>query len=815
MAETVRWLLAAEVIGLAALPLAWWLFPRLRDGGAGFAKPLGLLLVSFPVWLLGSLGAVPNTALAYWAALAVTGAVSLRILVTHRQQFRCFVAREWRALALGEALFLVFFIGWAVVRAYEPAIAGTEKPMDLLMLNAVSEAGHAPPQDPWLAGSTVAYYYFGYWMMGVVGTLSAVPTAVGYNLSLALTAGMAASAVFSVAYGLISPGRIARARALPVAAAAAGLLLLAANFAGVWELAAVKGLASRGFFEWLSIDGVAPGSLSNAWRPDGYWWWWHASRVINTFQFGAPGGIDFTIQEFPFFSLLLGDLHPHVLSIPFLLTALGLTLNLFLTPGAWRARWLIARPARWALLALVTGALGFINAWDLGFGALLLLALITVKAYRERGGALVPAVWHAATVTTLIVAAGMLLFSPFYFGTFSSQVQWSEPVGAVRHATRPVHMLTVWGLFAVLLAPLFVTVAARALRPYGVWIADTFWRTPSDAAAGTRRPARGPLWLAVGLVAAPYFLWAGIHMAANEGARGGDMFDRALAVFPLALLAAASLLAAFHAARRARSDSLVFATTLLALVLYLLYGTELLFIHDLFGNRMNTVFKVYYQVWIVLGALGAYGIHYWLAEYRDWVGWPRALGETGAVVAAVLVAGALYYPAAALDTRTNGFSGERTLDGIAYIGKSQPAELEAIRWLADNAPSGSVLVEAVGGGYSEFGRVAATTGLPTVLGWPGHEQQWRGSTEPFEGREADVERIYSTRDMAEARQLLDRYGARYVVIGPRERQRYPGLDPARFAEIGDLVFPEGATPAAIATGDAVGIFDVRRDSSGG
>ena len=61
---------------------------------------------------------------------------------------------------------------------------------------------------------------------------------------------------------------------------------------------------------------------------------------------------------------------------------------------------------------------------------------------------------------------------------------------------------------------------------------------------------------------------------------------------------------------------------------------------------------------------------------------------------------------------------------------------------------------------------------PTILGWAGHEHQWRGTREPLEGRAEDVRRIYSGRDPAEATRLLQKYGVRYVYVGRRERDSY-------------------------------------------
>ena len=812
MTETLRWLVTVEVIGLISLPIVWISLPYLRDRGAGLAKPLGLILVGGAVWLASDLGLIPNSGAAYWFVTAVFAGASVWILRGRRHRFGRFVKKEWPALLAGELLFLLFFAAWAFIRSHQPDISGTEKPMELLMLNATTVSGSAPPTDPWLAGEAVAYYYFGYWILGGIGQMSGVVTSVGFNLSLALIAGMAASAAFSVAYGMILPGRLKDRAALPIAASAAVLLLVASNYAGLWEFGAGTSLGAEGFYDWLAINDIAiegadGGATANRWRPDNYWWWWHSSRVINTFDIvpivATNSGLDFTIQEFPFFSLLLGDLHPHLISIPFLLLVLGLALNLFLSPGAGRPGRMIGQPMQWLFLSITVGALGFINAWDLGFAAALVFIVVAVKMYRDESMALPLAMFRGLVTTLLVLGLGLAIFAGFYFGTFNSQVDWSAPIGAAKYATRPIHMLTVWSMFVVLLAPLWLTVSVRVVRAYvhrirsgrGNCMIDDH-DVEAQAVVTSSGPVdqadAAPVIAVLLAIAVPYLIWSIVHLATNDSAMTSDLFRRARDVLPLSVLSGMSMLALLHYARRSVSDTLVFVLALLTMALYMVYGAELLYINDLFANRMNTVFKLYYQAWIVLGVVGAYGLHFWVRNHENWRGIRRSVSETGAVISAVMVLGALYYPVASLDSRTNGFSGDRNLDGTAFIANFQATESFAIEWLSENARKDSVLVEAVGGSYTDFGRISSSTGIPTVLGWPFHEEQWRGGRSSFAGRQGDVERIYSTgsdEEIDETRAILKRYEIDYIVVGPRERSTYPDLDIDRLAQIGERVYP--------------------------
>jgi uncharacterized membrane protein len=210
--------------------------------------------------------------------------------------------------------------------------------------------------------------------------------------------------------------------------------------------------------------------------------------------------------------------------------------------------------------------------------------------------------------------------------------------------------------------------------------------------------------------------------------------------------------------------------------LLLIFGAEFFYVTDVFGSRLNTVFKFYYQAWMLLGVAGAAGAWWLLDELKQrpesamrmvrgaWVG-----------IAALLVAGALLYPLGATLSRTDGLAkAGRTLDGLAYISNTPAsAELGIVLWLQRNADPRDTLVEAVGGQYSAAGRFSAWTGVPTILGWQGHERQWGRDTDELARREAAVDTVYRTASLEEAVAILQQYDVTYVAVGLVERATYP------------------------------------------
>ena len=156
----------------------------------------------------------------------------------------------------------------------------------------------------------------------------------------------------------------------------------------------------------------------------------------------------------------------------------------------------------------------------------------------------------------------------------------------------------------------------------------------------------------------------------------------------------------------------------------------------------------------------------------------------------MLVIAGLLYPVLAIPERADEYGGPPTLDGDEYLARSNSADYSAIEWLNETIDDAPVILEHPGGGYQYEARVSAHTGLPTVLGWSGHEWQWRGSLEEQDRRSSDIEDIYNSTDAGQVLTLLDKYGISYVYVGPVERQGYSPGGLAKFVEIMDVVYDQ-------------------------
>jgi YYY domain-containing protein len=767
----LAWLLAIQALGLLAFPITFVLLRRLPDRGYAFAKPLALVLSSYLLWVLGLTQLVPNSRLTILAILALGALVSGWLLRRNLPQMKGFLKAQWRPLLAAEVLFLVSFGFWLFVVSAAPAINHTEKPMDFAFLNGVLHSTHFPPEDPWLAGHSISYYYFGHFMMASLVQLTGVSPAVGYNLAVALVPALLGMGAFGLLYNLVRLSGGTRRAGVGFGLLAPVLLMLAGNLQGTLELAHARGWGGPEFWSWVGVKGMEAAGPGGSLFPEQPWWWWRATRVIDTLADGRS--LDYTITEFPFFSFLLGDLHPHMMSLPFLVLFLALALNLYLSPHRPGLGWLRQYPLEAAAVSLTLGALAFINTWDLPVFAAVLAALIFARSYSSRdptGASGTPptlsrAALNAGLMVTPMLAAAILLFLPFHLH-LSSQASGVLPVTGP--GTRPFLFFLVMGL-PVLLAASFL------LR-----------QLPGLPRLNSRDAPAALLVLLAALV--PLALWIIVVLALvsfTDGTMAGlaRVAGRLLLTLPLLALAGLAGFCALQRARYSNGGLLAFPLLLAAAAFYLLSGAELFYVVDFFGNRMNTVFKVYYQSWLLVTLAGVYGIYYWQAQWgRVRKPTPR-LGQYAWVgVVGVLALASFYYPVGATLDRTGLLRGHHswsnhTLNGLDFIQQWDPGEYAAIRWLREEAPPGRV-VEAVGESYSEHGRISASTGRPTILGWKGHQQQWRGTTTPMAGREEDVARIYQSDSPGEVLLLLERYDMRYVYLGRRERASYgtPNLD---------------------------------------
>ncbi|PKN95751.1 MAG: hypothetical protein CVU45_00135, partial [Chloroflexi bacterium HGW-Chloroflexi-7] len=467
-------------------------------------------------------------------------------------------------------------------------------------------------------------------------------------------------------------------------------------------------------------------------------------------------------------------------------------------------------------IALILGSLAFINTWDFPIYVGLFSLVVTYMRFKEFGWK-AERIWDFLKSGLMVGVTGVILFLPFYLG-FSSQAGGLLP--SLEFMTKGIHF---WVFFGALLIPIVI------------WLGFQLWQNRNVKALLVG--LRFALLLFIGLFAASLLFGIIIYSLGNTGSSMsassnsfltvlGQKMQMAYSAFAndvhrttdVGVVLQAALLRRLNAPGtwitlllmlagtwallgRVKADKSELSNIPLVneqntdhntitirpfIAIILLFGIalsafpEFFYLRDQFGSRMNTIFKFYFQAWILWGIVAAYAS---VELFTRLKGMKSALFT---LIMMLTIVGGLAYPVVMLGNKTNNFKPVTfTLDGNEYLARNSADDYAAMQWLNEQ-PLG-VVTEAVGGSYSDYGRVSTRTGMPTVLGWPGHEGQWRGGYTEVGSREMDIKEIYTSTDWILVSSLIERYNIRYIYFGPLEVSTY-NADGALFAANFPLVY---------------------------
>ncbi|RUA17380.1 MAG: hypothetical protein DSY55_02290, partial [Clostridia bacterium] len=411
-----------------------------------------------------------------------------------------------------------------------------------------------------------------------------------------------------------------------------------------------------------------------------------------------------------------------------------------------------------------------------------------------------PRFWQEIATTFFSLAVmGVIAYLPFYL-SFSSQA--GGPLPNVVNPTRFVQFYLMFGVFLTALTFLLIAVWRRhpaSRRSFLSWLLAV-WLLPA-------------LFLALSILLVAVSPGLRQRIAGLLGGAPADLLPAILRLrlsTPFTWLIAGGLLAGVGALmtqiwgdltqrRKGAKDeggsgehglpspSLSFALALFGTGLLLAYAVEFIYLRDQFGARMNTVFKFYYQAWLLMAVASAYAVYY--VQTRA----GRALKLVGIGLLLLLTAAGLLYPAFAIPGKAGNFRGEPTLDGAAFIQRYNPDHYAVMQWLKENTAPDTVILEAPGRPYTDDDFVSAFSGRPTVLGWGGHELQWRGNYDEPGRREPLIGAIYKNQSPDLTRETVQEFGIEYMIVGPKERDKYkiPPHTESSYQKLWEPVFSAG------------------------
>ncbi len=380
--SVISWLCIITFLQLAVYPSLKKTFDRYAFP-ASFAA--SLLLFTLISWYCGLFHLPIHLAL-----------IPFAILFVYHLYHRHFTAEDLKAQWRWELVFLIFFFLMLEIRFVNPTISYAEKFMDHAFLASVMRQPVVPPLDPWFAGGFLnIYYYLGYWMFGCLAIVSAVPSNIAFNLALPTVLGVAAVNLYATGDLLLD-----RFRWLPL------ITLLLPNPSFFYQIVQGKG-----------VNAII----------------WDSTRTITS-----------TINEYPLFSFIWGDVHPHVIGI------FNQIFLLFIIIFAWKRWSALSLLGKWLvciIAAVSLGSMPLFNTWDVLIYAPITVLFGILIWWQNRS---VASFSDAIRFLIVVPSLSIICYLPFY-------LQLKTNIGGValvQSPSDPAQFVLVHGFFIVILLAL-------------------------------------------------------------------------------------------------------------------------------------------------------------------------------------------------------------------------------------------------------------------------------------------------------------------------------------------------------------------------
>jgi YYY domain-containing protein len=726
-----QWLLSLWLLGWIALPYGRRIFSRLPDGGLAAGRVLFLVLFTLLAFWLAAFHLLALT----WAPLLACGLLLLMAVATALSPRSAkYELSQWlrvrrRALLISDLIFIGAFLFFVSMRLCRPEINDMEKPMDCAIIGTLSRTDYLPAKNPWFAGAAFTnYYYFGHLMGALLKRIFITPLPYAYNLIQPTFCAFFISVLWSLCAALCGSLRRGAISVLLVA--------LCGNFEPLRQFYAA--VSRQGW------SGLSPNVLD----------WWSTSRVIPD-----------TINEYPFFTLAIGDAHAHFFALS-ILTLILCTCHALagcaveveqienIEPEQGR-KWVSAISAhgrrRLLLLFLAgceLGALLMTNTWDAPLYGLLVLTSAWLSSQRRetvfneysRVQRIKACGWACAPVALAIIMSW-----PFFRS-------YHPPIGGFKFE------------FWQVPASQFFLVSGGFL---GLWaLATAFWANTFNASCSSNKLSAKWTWLLLTLGFFLLFLSCFVNALLPLG-----LFFVGLDVG----MRFCRLLKGQDSSPR-RSE-MVFLHCLAGLSLIALLCPFFFYLQGFFGGPLrhqDTIFKFGLQSWMLLGVAATCAVMRALSSFcavtsgrRRLMSWALVLIFLAWIIPlsgswivwrqrTVSVGYSRFFSSS---FGTDASSNERfSLNGARQCSR---AEQGAIFWLESREWKNAFLVEAVGrddhcvfiAAYSGLGRISALSGLPAYIGWPQHAGFWGAEYSSIQDRLRNTEKLYQFHDSSSVRQV--------------------------------------------------------------
>ncbi len=754
----VLWFMTLMLIGIAAYPLSAWLFKTNGSGGFFLSQPLGLILAGLIVWTLSYIKIFRFNLLCIIIALVAIAAVSYGVKPLRDNLIERLKTPGTFYRAVGEqTVFAVIFVVLCYFKGYGPMINGQEKFMDYGFIMSMLRNSKLPASDMWLSGKSINYYYFGQYLYAFLIKLSNVKTGVGYNLAMCSAIAIPFTMAYSIGCMLIDSAREFGLRCGKVMTQVCGILagftvMIFGNSHSFFYDEDSFGHRFLKLFDKMGFD-VGRNSYND---PEYYFFYPDSTRYIgynpDTAE-TAKGGGDYTIEEFPFYSYLVGDLHAHVVSTMVVLLIMAVCIamitrkivtadstytssisfsNFSPKNGTLTTAYKTFINVELITIAVLLGCAQMTNYWDFLiyfiFSSMTLLVYHT--RYSSRFSTIAGVIGFGATIAgilgvylavgsspvvhfllqalVLVFAYACVVATPCALTKVSAGMSFiftvstltalpfnyhfdmiSNALGKVKNNTPIYQLYILWGTHAIICITFFIITMVSKNYEY-------------LSVARKRKKNRNT-------------------SEAVIGERGTNPISNFLAE---------------------RNIIDFFVCGMVAVGFLLIIAPEIFYVRDIYTGgylRANTMFKFCYAAFIILSMSVAYAVVrlFWLVSKKG----EYSNGSYAcAIFFCILLLVPAHYSYESLDQRCgleDGNSEFITLDGTKYLdtyhspwldhieGVNMLSYRNAIDWFNSEVSGYHVIMEACGDSYTDYNMISAYTGLPTVRGWLVHEWLWR------------------------------------------------------------------------------------------
>ena len=818
------WYAILFIFALVMLPVAFKIFASFGSGGFMASRVMGLVTVSLVVWTLSYMKIFRFNYVFVLIAIVLVAFLcyfpkSLRAALIKKLEEPYLIER----IVIEETVFAIVLVILCYFKGFTPAINGEEKFMDYAFIMSMLRNSELPARDMWLSGYPINYYYFGQFIWAMVIKLSCIKPSIAYNISLCSTIAISFGMCFSFGKILIEGAQMNGYHKNRLTGYITGLLagLSTIFFGNSHSFFYDTNGGGNGLLKFLGDMGLEVGDTDNFWYPD-------STRYIGWNPQITTNGGDMTIEEFPFYSFLIGDLHAHVISM---MTVLLIAMIMFAlvisskTPQATikhldikngrfpKDEYKVLLTPHLVIAAVLLGVSQMTNYWDFLIYFIFCSMALLVANTRKTD--------KFSTVPSAVIFAGNIIAILAVYLLFGNNVLAHVAVQAI--------VL----IISYILAGMFPSALSRT--SFGMsflFVVSHIVAMPFNLNFDMISNALGKvknrsslfqiliLWFTHFIICITFIVITIIFKNIQAGSSGRKQKKTGKAAVADDGLNRMNPVASFISDRNIVD---VFICGMIFVALLLIIAPEIFYVRDIYTAgylRANTMFKFCFAAFIMLSVAMSYAVMrlFWIVTKKG------TYSLTCLILAWVFIA-LMFIPAHYTGTALTQRCGEikkenyQGLDGVAYIDyySSDFSYIEGegnlisyrdcIDWFNQNVKGSPVICEGYGVSYKDYNIVSAYTGLPTVIGWEGHEWLWR-----FKGvinkekdilesdpdndvwktylfpRHADVDIIYMSEDVDEIKEVIDKYNIEYIVLGNIEYKIYDLDNTETLLKLCDVAF---------------------------